>query len=161
MAAVTVNGRTYQPVEQERAAFAALLAGLSTSEQASAKLSTTFTDILLGPGVDGQFPTTKQGVQVGNLSAAEKTLVLNAFKLYTNDLDTETAATVLATYTADLDNTYLAYSGTGTMSVQNDYVRLDGPHIWIEYSSQGGIVIRGTPHPHSVWRDRTGDYGGN
>jgi hypothetical protein len=161
MAAVTVGSRTYQPVEQERQAFADLLAGLSSTEQATAKLSTTFTDILLGPGVDGQFPTTKQGLKVGNLSTAAKTLVLNAIKLYTNDLDSETAATVLATYTADLDNTYVAYSGTGTMSTQNDYIRLDGPHIWIEYSTQGGIVIRNTPHPHSVWRDRTGDYGGN
>ena len=161
MAAVTVGSRTYQPVEQERQAFADLLAGLSSTEQALAKLSTTYTDILLGPGVDGQFPTTKQGLKVGNLSASAKTLVLNAIKLYTNDLDSETAATVLATYTADLDNTYVAYSGTGTMSTQNDYIRLDGPHIWIEYSTQGGIVIRNTPHPHSVWRDRTGDYGGN
>jgi hypothetical protein len=161
MAAVTVGSRTYQPVEQERQAFADLLAGLSSTELATAKLSTTYTDILLGPGVDGQFPTTKQGLKVGNLSTAAKTLVLNAIKLYTNDLDSETAATVLTTYTADLDNTYVAYSGTGTMSTQNDYIRLDGPHIWIEYSTQGGIVIRNTPHPHSVWRDRTGDYGGN
>ncbi|WP_324679221.1 DUF3500 domain-containing protein [Hymenobacter sp. GOD-10R] len=161
MAAITVNGRTYQPVEQERQAFAAILAGLSTTEQTTAKLSSTFTDILLGPGVDGQFPTTKQGLKVGNMSTAEKALVLNAIKLYTSDLDSETAATVLATYTADLDNTYVAYSGTLTMTQQNDYVRIDGPHVWIEYSTQGGIVVRGTPHPHSVWRDRTGDYGGN
>jgi hypothetical protein len=161
MAAVTVGSRTYQPVEQERQAFADLLAGLSSTELATAKLSTTYTDILLGPGVDGQFPTTKQGLKAGNLSTTAKTLVLNAIKLYTNDLDSETAATVLATYTADLDNTYVAYSGTGTMSTQNDYIRLDGPHVWIEYSTQGGIVIRNTPHPHSVWRDRTGDYGGN
>jgi len=161
MAAVTANGRTYQPVEQERQAFAAVLAGLSSTEQAAAKLSTTYTDILLGPGVDGQFPSTKQGVQVGTLSASAKALVLSAIKLYTNDLDSQTAATVLAQYTTDLDATYLAYSGTGTMSTQNDYIRLDGPHIWIEYSAQGGIVIRNTPHPHSVWRDRTGDYGGN
>lgn len=161
MAAVTVNGRTYQPVEQERQAFAALLAGLSSAEQATAKLSGTFTDILLGPGVDGQFPTTKQGLKVGTLSADKQALVLSAIKLYVNDLDSQTAATVLATYTADLADTYVAYSGTLTMSQQNDYVRLDGPHLWLEYSAQGGIVIKGTPHPHSVWRDRTGDYGGN
>ncbi|MDO7888272.1 DUF3500 domain-containing protein [Hymenobacter cheonanensis] len=161
MAAVTVNGRTYQPVEQERQAFAALLGGLSTAEQATAKLSGTFTDILLGPGVDGQFPTTKQGLKAGTLSTDKQALVLSAIKLYVNDLDSQTAATVLATYTADLADTYVAYSGTGTMSQQNDYVRLDGPHLWLEYSAQGGIVIKGTPHPHSVWRDRTGDYGGN
>jgi len=161
MAAVTANGRTYQPVEQERQAFADVLASLSSSQQATAKTSSTFTDLLLGPGKDGQFPTTKQGIKAGDLSAAQKALVLNAIKLYVNDLDSETAASVLATYTAELDNTYVAYSGSGTMSQQNDYVRLDGPHVWIEYSAQSGIVVRNATHPHSVWRDRTGDYGGN
>lgn len=161
MAAVTANSRTYQPVEQERLAFATLLAGLSTSEQATAKLSSSFTDILLGPGIDAQFPATKSGLKAGNLDATKKALVLNAIKLYVNDLNSETAATVLAKYTAELDNTYIAYSGTGTMSTQNDYIRLDGPSVWIEYSTQGGIVIRNTPHPHSVWRDHTSDYGGN
>ncbi|WP_019990641.1 DUF3500 domain-containing protein [Rudanella lutea] len=161
MAAVTTNGRTYQPVEQERKAFADMLAGLSSTEQTTAKLSSTFTDILLGPGKDAQFPATRQGLKVGDLTAAKKALVLNAIKLYVNDLDAETAATILAKYTTELDNTYVAYSGTLTMSSVNDYVRIDGPSVWIEYSMQGGIVIRNTPHPHSVWRDRTGDYGGN
>ena len=161
MAAVTANGRTYQPVEQERQALADLLAGLSSSEQTTAKLSATFSDVLLGPGRDGQFPTTKQGVPVGTLSAAKQALVLNAIRLYVNDLDATTAAQFLARYTADLPNTYLSYSGSGTMSQQNDYARIDGPNIWIEYSSQGGIIVRNAPHPHSVWRDRTSDYGGN
>lgn len=161
MAAVTANGRTYQPVEQERQAFASLLGGLSSSEQTTAKLSSTFSDILLGPGQDGKFPTTKQGLKAGSLSADKKALVLNAIKLYVNDLDPETAATVLAKYTSELDDTYVAYSGTTTVTAQNDYIRIDGPSVWIEFSYQGGIVIRGTPHPHSVWRDRTGDYGGN
>ena len=31
--------------------------------------------------------------------------------------------------------------------------------VWIEYSTQNGIVLSGT-HPHSVWRDRVSDYGG-
>ena len=39
-------------------------------------------------------------------------------------------------------------------------MRIDGPSVWIEYSAQGGIVIRTVTHPHSVWRDRTGDYSG-
>ena len=161
MAAVTANSRTYQPVEQERAAFADMIAGLSTSEQATAKLSSTFSDIVLGPGKDGQFPATRVGQKVGDLSAAKQALVLNAIKLYVNDLDATTAATVLAKYTAELANTYIAYSGTGTMTPQGDYVRIDGPSVWIEYNSQGGVIIKNTPHPHSVWRDRTGDYGGN
>jgi hypothetical protein len=160
-AAVTAGGRSYQAFEQERVAFAALLNGLSSAEQTTAKLSSTFSDLVLGPGKDAQFPTAKVGVQVGTLSSDKQTLVLNAIKLYVNDVAPAPAATILAKYTAELANTYVAFSGNTSMSASNDYVRIDGPSVWIEFSYQGGVIIRNTPHSHSVWRDRTGDYGGN
>ncbi|QRR00139.1 DUF3500 domain-containing protein [Dyadobacter sandarakinus] len=159
--AVTANGKTYQPFEQERAVFATMLGGLSSTEQATAKLSSTFSDILLGPGNDGSFPSSKSGLQVGSLTAAKQSLVLDAIKLYVNDLDATTAASILATYTNELASTYISYSGTTAVASQNDYVRIDGPNVWIEFSYQGGVIVRNTPHPHSVWRDRSGDYGGN
>ncbi len=159
--AITANTRTYQPMEQERLAFAAMLTALSSTEQTTAKLSSSFGDVLLGPGKDAQFPATKVGVKVGDLTAAKKALVLDAIRLYVNDLDTETAATILAKYTAELDNTYIAYTGTTGVTAQNDYIRIDGPSVWIEFSYQGGVIIKSTPHPHSVWRDHTTDYGGN
>lgn len=159
--AVTGGGRTYQPFEQERQVFATMLTGLSSTEQTTAKLSATFTDLVLGPGQDAKFPSTKVGLQVGSLSADKQALVLNAIKLYVNDLDATTAATILAKYTSELASTYIAYSGTTSVATQNDYVRIDGPSVWIEFSYQGGVIIKNTPHPHSVWRDHTGDYGGN
>ncbi|GAB4038415.1 DUF3500 domain-containing protein [Spirosoma gilvum] len=161
IAPVTINGHTYQPMEQERQAFADLLSGLSSSQQATAKLSGMFRDILLGPDRDGQFPATKQGLKVSELNTTQKKRVLAAIALYVNDLDSQTAAPVLARYTAELDNTYIAYSGSGTMNQAGDYVRIDGPGVWIEYSGQGSRDIPGTVHPHSVWRDHTCDYGGN
>ena len=162
-AAVSAGGRTYQPIEQERQAFAAMLTGLSSAEQTTAKLSTTYTDLVLGPGKDAQFPATKSGLRVGDLSSDKQALVLNAIKLYVNDLNATTgsAATVLTKYTSELANTYVAYSGTTSVASQNDYVRIDGPSVWIEFSYQGGVIIKNTPHPHSVWRDHTTDYGGN
>ena len=161
MAALTANNRTYQPIEQERQVFATLLTGLSSSEQATAKLSSTFSDLVLGPGQDGKFPVTKVGLPVGSLSADKQALVLNAIKLYVNDLEPSMATGILAKYTTELANTYVAYSGTTSVTSQNDYIRIDGPSVWIEFSYQHGAVIQGTPHPHSVWRDHTGDYGGN
>lgn len=98
---------------------------------------------------------------MGELTTAQKKLFLNAIKLYVNDVDPAPVAPVLATYTADLDNTYVAFSGSGTMSQPGDYVRIDGPRVWIEYSGQPSRDIPGTVHPHSVWRDRLSDYGGN
>ncbi|WP_461132922.1 DUF3500 domain-containing protein [Spirosoma lituiforme] len=160
-AAVTAAGRTYQAFEQERVAFAALLTGLSTTEQTTAKLSGSYNDLVLGPGQDGKFPATKSGLQVGSLSSDKQALVLNAIKLYVNDLDVSLAASILTKYTSELANTYVAYSGTTAMASQGDYVRVDGPSVWIEFSYQGGVIIKNTPHSHSVWRDHTTDYGGN
>jgi len=161
IAPVTVNGRTHQSMEQERAAFAEMLGSLTKPQQDAARLSATFGDVLLGPGQDGGFPTTKLGLKVGELTDIQKKLVLKAINLYVNDFDPVTVAPVLAAYTADLANTYIAFSGSGTMGQAGDYVRIDGPRVWIEYSGQASRDIPGTVHPHSVWRDHVMDYGGN
>ncbi|GAB4016454.1 hypothetical protein GCM10028808_44960 [Spirosoma migulaei] len=85
-------------------------------------------------------------MKVGALPAAKQKLVLNAIKLYVNDLDPATAAPVLTKYTAELADTYIAYAGSGTMSQSNDYVRIDGPGVWIEYSGQPSRDFPGTIH---------------
>ncbi|MFD0988571.1 DUF3500 domain-containing protein [Mariniflexile jejuense] len=156
----TYDGVTYSPVNQERDAFATMLQSLSTTELTTAKLSGIFSDILAGPGSDNVFPSTASGLQVGTLSTAKQTLVLNAIKTYVEDIDSENAASILLNYTNELANTYIAYSGTTAVASQNDYVRIDGPSVWIEFSMQRGVVYSPN-HPHSVWRDKTNDYGGN
>lgn len=161
MAAIAADSRTYQPMEQEREAFNKLIEALSEDEKASAKLSNTFSDILLGPGRDGKFPETKQGISIAHLNDTKQKQALKAIELYVKDLDAATAKDVMAKYTAELPNTYLSYSGSGSMNRSNDYVRIDGPNIWIEYSAQPSRDFPGTTHPHSVWRDRKTDYGGN
>jgi hypothetical protein len=155
----TENGTTNQPLKSEQSAFAAMLASLSTDQQATAELSKTYSDLVLKPGVDWQFPTTKEGIQVSALSADQQALVLAAIQTYVGDIDDADAATIMAKYTSELADTYVAFSGTTGLTEQNDYVRIDGPSVWIEFSMQHGIVLSGN-HPHSVWRDRTTDYGG-
>lgn len=158
-ASFTQDGNTYQPLLQERDAMAAMLAGLSTTELAAAKVTTTFGDLVLGPNKDWQFPTTKLGIKVGTLTAAQKSLVLAAINTYVSDIADSDAAEIMAIYTAGLDETYVAFSGNANLLNQNDYVRIDGPRVWIEYSTQNGIILS-PKHPHSVWRDRQSDYGG-
>ncbi len=155
----TLNGMTNKPLQQERATFSAMLKGLSSSQQADAKLDAVYNDLVLGPGKDWAFPTTSEGVQVSTLSAAQKQLVVAAMATYVNDIDDADAKTILAKYTDELDDTRVAWSGTTDLTEQNDYARIDGPSVWIEFSMQRGIVLSGK-HPHSVWRDRTTDYGG-
>ncbi len=161
MAAISENGRTYQPLEQERAAFGEIIALLSDAERNTAKLSNTFRDILLGPNRDGQFPTNKQGVRIGDLTKEKQETVIKAIKLYVNDLDSTTAHNVMTKYAAELADTYVAFAGSGTMNQGSDYIRIDGKSLWIEYSAQPSRDFPNTTHPHSVWRDRLSDYGGN
>ena len=152
---------TVQPLVQETAAFAKFLQGLSSAELATAKRSAAQNDIIVGPQKDGSFPATKTGVKAGNLSASQKDLLLIAIKTYVDDLDDKAAAAVLAKYKSELDDTYVSYYGGTTMATQGDYILIDGPSVWIEWSMQGAIIIKGGVHPHSVWRDRKADYGGN
>lgn len=166
----TLNGTTYGPMEDERNALRAMLASLSASELTTAKLNTTFGDCLMSPGESNgnsnTFPTTKQGIAVSGLTAAQKNLVLAAIENYVSDLEETTANAIMATYTSEIDETYIAYTGNGTsgnatsfLTSNSNYVRIDGPTVWIEFACQNGIVIQNQIHYHSVWRDHAHDYG--
>jgi len=165
----TVNGTTYtSPMASELAAMQDMLASFSTTELASAKISTTFSDCLMVPGsTTNTFPSTKQGIQVSTLSSAVQTKVMTAIAAWVNDLDPTTAATYLTTYQSELANTYVCYSSntggtSGTASsfftTNTDYVRIDGPSVWIEFVCQNGVVISGQIHYHTVMRDHKRDY---
>lgn len=156
----TMNGRDNQPMAQEQAAFAAMLGALAPLEQSRAKLTQLYTDIMAGPQKDDNFPMEREGVRVGDLTPAQQALVMKAIETYVGDISPQEAATFMAKYRAELPETYVAFSGTPTMNAENDYVRIDGPSVWIELSMQPGRSIPGI-HPHSVWRDRTSDYAGS
>lgn len=151
----------FQPVAQELNALSAMLTGLGSTELTTAKRSAAQNDLIVGPQKDGSFPTTKTGVKAGNLTVAQKELVLAAIKTYTDDLDDKASAAAYAKYKSEIDDTYISYYGTTALTAQGDYVLIDGPSVWIEFSMQGGIIVRNANHPHSVWRDRKADYGGN
>lgn len=153
------NGQSNDPLASEQQAFSALLAGMSTEELATAKLDAVYRDLVLKPGNDWAFPTNKEGVQVSTFTDEQKALVRAAIATYVNDIDDADAESIMAKYDSELDQTYVSYSGSTSVTEQNDYVRIDGPSVWIEYSMQHGIVLSGN-HPHSVWRDRATDYGG-
>lgn len=158
LASFTYNGVTNVPLQQEKAAFVSMLTSLSASELTTAKLSTTVSDLVAGPQKDNAFPTTYAGIKVSNLTAAQKELVMAAIKTYVNDV--AGAEAFLTLYQNELNDTYISYSGNTSLDNRGDYVRIDGPHVWIEWAGQGGVVFSAS-HPHSVWRDKTKDYGGN
>ncbi|MFT4016752.1 MAG: DUF3500 domain-containing protein [Agriterribacter sp.] len=167
--AFTYNGVTYTgPIESEHTAMQELLGSFSSTELTSAKISGSFSDCLMLPGsTTNTFPATKQGIKVSNLSSTAQEKVLAAITTWVNDVDATTAATYLATYKGELANTYVCYASNSSATAGNastfltantDYVRIDGPSVWIEFVCQNGVVIQNQIHYHTVMRDQARDY---
>ncbi len=158
----TMNDRDNIPLLQERDAFAAMLGSLSAEQQTAATIDGTFTDILAGAPGDDAIATTQEGISVADLTPAQQALVVAAIETYVGDINAGDAAPLMAKYTTELPQTVIGFSGTTAMDSENDYVRIDGPSLWIEFSLQSNKSTgEDGNHPHSVWRDKTFDYGGN
>lgn len=155
-----MNGRSNAPMAQEQAAFAKMLSALSPAERKAATLAEIFTDIVVGPQKDDNFPAEPEGVKVGSLTSQQQALVLAAIETYVADVSPSEAAAIMQRYRSELGETRVAFSGSTSLGKENDYVRIDGPSVWIEISIQPGRSLPGI-HPHSVWRDRKSDYAGN
>ncbi|NML66171.1 DUF3500 domain-containing protein [Hymenobacter sp. RP-2-7] len=162
---IYASGTTVAPLTNEAATMLAMLNGLTSTQKTTAKLSQSFSDVLLGPNtVEGgatSYPATKVGIQCSQLSTDQQALVMAAMRPWVQDSDDATAATLLNYYQTQLANTYVSYAGTGNLTTNGDYVRIDGPNVWIEFVCQTGVVFRNNIHYHSIWRDRARDYGGN
>lgn len=164
----TTGVTTYAPLASERSVMADMLASFTASELASAKISSTFSDVLMVPGsTTNTMPATKQGIKVSTLSAAAQAKVLAAMAPWLNDMDADATAKFTSIYSDELANTYVTYasnnSGTSGnassfFTTNTDYVRIDGPSVWIEFICQTGVVYPSEIHYHSVYRDHTRDY---
>ncbi|MBU2957631.1 DUF3500 domain-containing protein [Paracoccus sp. C2R09] len=157
-----MNGRENMPMMQERAAFAALLRSLSDEQARAARLEGTYRDILAGPQQDDAIPAEQEGLSVAELSDDQQALLLAAVGTYVGDINDADAATYMEKYTAELPQTVLGFTGTTEVNSEDDYVRIHGPSLWLEFSLQSNKSTGQIGnHPHSVWRDQDDDYGGN
>lgn len=165
----TVNGTTYTgPLAGDKAAMQEMLGSFTSSELTSAKISGTFSDCLMVPGsTTNTFPSVKQGIKVSSLSTAAQGKVWTAILAWLNDIDPDQAAAIRTAYSNELSDTYVAYaSNTGAtagtassfLTANTDYVRIDGPSVWIEFACQNGAVISNQIHYHTVMRDHSRDY---
>ena len=102
-----------------------------------------------------------RGVLVSSLSAEQQVLVKTTIEAWVKNVADPVSASILAAYESDeaLAQTYVAYSGSADMSTQASYYRVDGPRVWIEFSAQGGVIVKDKVHFHTVWRDKVSDYG--
>jgi hypothetical protein len=153
----------------------AIFDNLGDTDLATAHLSGQFSDVVVGPveyatgssaAAKAKFPTgaNRTGVLVSTLSTAEQALVTTAIKAWVADYDPAISDALLADYTsaAAFADTYVAWGGSGTapsVDTSGTYLRIDGPRLWIEVACQGGIVIQGKTHYHTMYRGKTYDYG--
>ncbi|WP_386679311.1 DUF3500 domain-containing protein [Loktanella sp. R86503] len=157
-----MNGRENMPLMQEREAFAALLRSLSDEQATAATLEGTYRDILAGPQAGDAIQQAQEGLSVSELSADQQALLLAAVQTYVGDINDADAAIYMAKYMDELPDTVLGFSGTTEVKDEDDYVRIHGPSLWIEFSIQSNKSTgESGNHPHSVWRDLDDDYGGN
>lgn len=177
-ASFTINGATYAPLKDEGDAMHAIFGALDSATLSSAFLTgQVFSDVLIGPveygsgsyaAAKAKFPsgTNRGGVLVSSLPQATQDLVTAAIEEWVNDFNPAMASTLLATYTAAdaYADTYVAWSAadeaTGPdVDVDKTYMRIDGPRVWIEVACQAGVVIQGLTHYHTIYRDKSFDYG--
>jgi hypothetical protein len=145
------QGKTHEPLAPMREALQGLLNSLTPEQSKQAKLEARFNDVYVGPGKDGKFPAKSEGVLVSELSDASKNFVKKAIAAWTGDSPQGEEYRKL--YEAELDKVKVSYSGSTSLSDRGDYVRIDGPRVWIEFATQG------SDHVHTIWRDRLTDYG--
>ena len=144
-------GKTHEPLAPMRNAMHDLVSSLNPEQLKRARLEARFDDVYVGPGQDGKFPAQSEGIEVAGLSVASKNLVKRAIDAWIGD--SVQAAAYRKRYFAELNQTKVAYSGATALKDTGDYVRIDGPHVWIEFACQA------SNHYHTIWRDRATDYG--
>jgi len=166
-----VNSHEYSVLEDEAEAFVAMFDGLSASQLAYAFLSgQSFSDVLMGPDngsgeLPDDYPSTQEGILVADLTAEQQALVTQAIATYVEDYNDSISAPLMEAYTSDTAyaQTYIAWAGTEAagidMDVNGTYLRIDGPRLWLEIVCQGGVIIRNETHYHTIFRDKTMDYG--
>jgi hypothetical protein len=122
--------------------------------------------------------TTGRGVLFTALTPQEQVAALVAIAAWVKTQKGDIAEELLRDYVSPdaLAQTYVAYSpgqgGTADfgpnplqqaspVSAAGSYFRIDGPRVWIEAVVQQAIVFRAENwvHYHTLWRDKTADYG--
>lgn len=180
-------GVQHAPMEKQRKAVYDLAEAIQSDSTAAAaaKLSTTFTDVIMGASgnSDGNFkslayPTSGRGLQYSAMNAAQQSYVRAAIAAWVNTQAADVSSTLLGAYLADdaLAATYVAYgvgqggkadfgaypnAAAAPLDAQHSYIRIDGPRVWIEFVVQQGVVYGTDIHYHTLWRDKTADYGGS
>ncbi len=155
-ASYTSGSSTIAPLDAHLQAGLALINALDDKTRAQASVTNRPREVWAGAGKDGTIPPL-EGAQVADWSAAQQQLLLDTIMLWVGLLDAPSSQARLAEIRADLGNTYFTWHGPvdGSGSI---YYRIQGPHLIIEFSTQGNLGSDGG-HYHSIYRNPTNEYG--
>lgn len=152
----TLDGETVEPLGDEAAAMFAIFDDLTDAELSAAELGGSLDEVLLGPGSD-TFPAT-EGLALGDVSDSTRAATLEAIRTWVDAYDASLADDIMTSIEGDLDTTFVSWSNSIDVDTQGSYGRIDGPNVWIEFVNEGGVGS-GDIHHHSVYRDKSADYG--
>jgi hypothetical protein len=156
----TLEGKTVRALGQESDKALALLNALDDKQRKQAILSYKLADLVLGPGQDGK-TIQPEGLKASAMNEQQRTMLLDIIAQWADIIHDSAAAARMAELTADINETWLAWSGPTTAAPGASitaYYRIQGPHLVIEYAPQ---TLGGDPamHVHTMYRDPTNDYG--
>jgi len=148
----TVEGREIRPLGQENDKAFALINALDDSQRSQAILAYKVSDLVLGPGHDGQ-TIQPEGIRASALTAPQQAMLLDLIHEWAGIVTDAFAEPRMEELKAALPQTYFAWSGP-TTNGSMAYFRIQGPTLVIEYAPQ-----RSLDHIHTIYRDPTNDYG--
>lgn len=138
----------------------ALLHALTKQQRQQAILPYTVSDLVMGPGHDGE-TIVPEGIKGSALTPTQKNMLIDVIHEWAGIINEAYAAPRLKEIHDGLDETWFAWSGPTTHEPNRNgaaYYRIQGPRLLIEFSPQG---VGGDPtlHVHTVYRDPTNSYG--
>jgi uncharacterized protein DUF3500 len=151
-ASYTFEGRTVRPLGNENDKAFALVNALDDGQRNQAVLGYRVSDLVLGPGKDGQ-TIQPEGIRASTLSASQQTMLLDLVREWAGIMNDAFAEPRMAEIRSNLPQTYFAWSGP-TTNGSAAYFRVQGPTLVIEYAPQTTV-----DHIHTIYRDPTNDYG--
>jgi len=151
-----LDGQTIEPMGTLADDFFGIFTSMDADAQAAAQLDGDYTDLVMGPQSDTDYPAT-EGTAYTDLTDAQQAQVRSVIEGYVADYAGALADPLVELYESQLDETTVAWA-TGLDQTSAAYLRIDGPRLWIEWVDTPNPGESGI-HLHTIYRDKELDYG--
>jgi hypothetical protein len=133
----TVGGQTIRPLAAETDKAFELINSLDAAHKQQAILPTAVTDLVLGPGHDGE-TLPPAGLQASAMSSEQQTMLLDLVNEWVGFAPVTVATAKMNDIKGHLSDTYFAWSGETTAG-SSIYFRVTGPNLHVEFANQGAM----------------------